>query len=317
VLALGTTGVAAPPATAAPSHAWLAEPALPLARFGQVAGTLPDGRVIVAAGFIPSPYYPGFTATFEVDVLDPVTHTWSAGPSLPIQPTYDTFSGVVGTDGRFYLFPKTGQVDIFDPVANSWSLGPTMPNDVNYRTAAALPDGRLMVIGGLSQSTGQDVQDVYALTPSTGTWAPLAPLPTGCQSMGAGTGPDGLVYVAGGACNSPSWSNLLWIYHPTTDGWTSGNPMPTGQAWPGAAFGGDGRLYVVGGYNDGGVSATSYAYDPATTQWATVSDLPAPVYQHAATELRGGSILVLGGCGGTCPSDAVWKLPITGHHHGA
>ena len=115
---------------------------------------LPDGRVLVT-GDRRSDLS---STTGKVEIFDPETGTWtpaddlsrpSAGHSLTLLPNGKVLaaggSHPVRIDSSVYVTTQ-----IFDPAANSWSLGPELSEPRTNHSATLLPDGRVLLIGGIA-----------------------------------------------------------------------------------------------------------------------------------------------------------------------
>jgi hypothetical protein len=234
-----------------------------------------------------------------------VARAWTAGAPLPA--ARGEAGATVGEGGRFYLvggdndqdpalYAGSSTLQAFDPATRSWALLAPMPTPRTYVTAATLPDGRIVAIGG-TNSAGPS-RAVEAYDHAAGTWTTLARLPRPCQSMSATRGPDGRIYVAGGDCLATGVSSQLLIYDAARNRWRSGPPLPDARTMTASAWGGDGRLYVVGGYGSGygAMLASGVAYDPQTRTWSPIADLPTQMVQHQLVPGRSGrSIIALAG----------------------
>lgn len=294
---------------------WQSLAPIPQATFGEAAGTLSSGNIIVAGGVA----WNGSSVEWldSAEIYDPGSNTWTPTTDMP-SPT--ALAGSAVSNGLFYVFgggqgSETNALQIYNPSNASWTVGPSMPLSVQYVAGATLPNGDVMAIGG--ETSSGDISNVEAYDPSSSSWSSLAPLPVACQSVGAATGPNGDVYVVGGACTKQgdSWSKQLLLYNPTTNTWTAGVSMSKGRAWPAVAFGPKGKLYVTGGYHAKGTLKTVSIYRASDRTWSSGPSLPFAEYQQAAVADSSG-VVVLGGCGGslgtsTCPSNQAILLPLS------
>ncbi len=115
---------------------------------------LSDGKVLVT-GDRRSDFS---STTGNVEIFDPETGTWtptddlsqpSAGHSLTLLPDGRVLAagGVhpVQIDSSIY-----STTEIFDPSTNSWSPGPELAEPRTNHSATLLPDGRVLLIGGIA-----------------------------------------------------------------------------------------------------------------------------------------------------------------------
>ena len=116
---------------------------------------LSDGRVLVTGdGRLD---FGAITGSSEI--YDPDTDKWTsaAGMSYPrIGHTLTALpdgrvlaAGGENPTGSDYLIYST--TEIFDPVANSWSPGPELSEPRSEHSTTLLPDGRVLVVGGIGQ----------------------------------------------------------------------------------------------------------------------------------------------------------------------
>ena len=216
---------------------WTAAGALPIARFEAIAVVL-AGRIY---------YMGGITGTFgdqssaresdRVDVYDPLTATWAAGPSLPAGGPRHHLAAAV-EDDKIYLLG--GFVGI---LGGADVAGVFTPNAKSY------------VLDG-------------------GQWRALADQPV---ARGAATAQaiGGAIYVAGGGITEPDARSDLYAYHPLGDFWTSQAPMTQTREHVASCTIGK-RMIVVGGWRgkDRSVVAAAEAYDPVADRWQALPDMP-------------------------------------------
>jgi non-specific serine/threonine protein kinase len=183
-------------------------------------------------------------------------------------------------------------VEVFDVGSGRWEPGPDLPVPVNHAMSAAV-GGRIYVFGGyLSSNRPTDV----AFTLDGDQWRQVASLP---QPRAAGTAValGDTVYVAGGIGANGLAADML-VYDAAADRWsTAPGPPSRREHLGGAGFGG--IVYTVGG-RTGGLSTnlTAFeAYDPRTSAWTRLPDLPTRRGGLAATATCTGLIVAIGGEG--------------------
>ena len=208
---------------------------------------------------------------------------------------------VVGTVG--YLAFRIGSAPGARP-ADGWDLLAEMPN-ARGETAAAVADGRLYVVGGM---TGLDFAAsalVSVFDHSTAAWTSGPALPE-ARHHAAAASLDGSVFVSGGADPAGTRSAALWVLAPGEPIWRELEPMPEGRfGHRMVAF--EGRLYIVGGVPgartdpggepDGLEDGSILIYDPAANAWSAGSPMPLS-RDHLAVVVVDGEIWAIGGRAG-------------------
>ena len=202
---------------------------------------LHDGRVLITGG------YPvgGDAAVSSAELFDPDTLSFSPTGSMGTSRSMPSMA--VLPDGRVFVSPGESRttVEIYDPGTRTFSAAGTV-SSYGYGDAIALPDGRVVVIGGSSLGR-QGFAEVW--DPTSLTFSPRRDLPGRVTS--ATLLDDGRIFLIGE--RDGQWSGT---YDPAT-GLT---PAQTPRAWwPSATRLHDGRVLIVGGTIDGstpgGVSA--------------------------------------------------------------
>ncbi len=149
-----------------------------------------------------------------------------------------------------------------------------MPNP-DYGAGAAVLDGKLYVIGGISGSTLSTAVQVY--NPVTNTWHEAAPYPApiGRESCGA---PAGMIYCAGGASGTYAETSDAYSYNPATNAWSPIAPLPT-PMWGSSYTAANGQLLVSGGVVNDSTADTNqgFAYSPWSDTWSPLPNGPRPL----------------------------------------
>jgi N-acetylneuraminic acid mutarotase len=156
---------------------WTEAAPLPRARTQHSAVTLVDGRVLVSGG-IDADGAPTST-TF---IYDPRTDSWSDGPLMTIKrlqqvvvplPNGDVL--VAGGDG-----PASGTSEVYRFAEGRFVASGTLVTPRLVAQGAALPDGRVVLSGGLPLRMHEfaPLRNVEIWDPKTGMWTALPPAPT-------------------------------------------------------------------------------------------------------------------------------------------
>jgi YD repeat-containing protein len=246
-------------------------PDLPTPMGAPTVATLLDGRVLVMSNSrLPN------TAL----LYDP-----STGVSIPagplVSPDRMLGSAVRLRDGRV-LVTGDGVTEVFDPTTLQFAPVGPMVTARSFPGLALLPDGRVLVAGGVQSGGQMQLRSAELLDPDT-----LSFSPTGAMSFDGGpmgTLPDGRVFVA----SSPNAE----VYDPRSGTFAFAGIIPSGVTAATALP--DGRVVVVGvtGFQSGGYVGV---WDPTGRTYRQVYDGPDPLF--AATLLDDGRVLVTGGRG--------------------
>jgi hypothetical protein len=218
-------------------------------RHGPAVAALPGGRVLVAGGFTgPS------TFLDSAEVYDPATGTFSPTGSMGTE-RYKAAAAPL-PDGRILVaggrnddppFTNLSSAEVFDPFTNSFSPTGSMGTARHAPAAAPLPDGRVLVAGGIAADNTTVLPTAEVYDPATGTFSPTGSMGVGRSFFAAAPLPGGHVLVAGGN-NNPSLSSAE-VYDLATGTFTSAGvgSMGGGRYGPAAAPLPDGRVLVAGG----------------------------------------------------------------------
>jgi hypothetical protein len=166
-------------------------------------------------------------------------------------------------------------------------------------TAAPLPGGRVLVVGGLDGSN-MTLSSAEVFDPATNTFssAGIGSLTTGRYNAAAAPLPGGKVLVAGGNNGAVILPNAnAEIFDPATGTFSSAGigPMVVPRASPAAAPLPDGRVLLAGGNNNTGFLKSAEVFDPGTKTFSPVGDMGSVRTGAVAAPLPDGRVLVAGG----------------------
>jgi hypothetical protein len=290
-----------------------------VARAGQAAVRLRDGRVLIMGGYVPfkgkCPMACITPTTASVEVYDPSTGKFSANGSLA-----EPRSGgealllndgrvlVAGGDGEYGTY--LGTIEFYDPAhGSSVVVEPPAGIELPFNpTVALLTDGSVLIAGGSTDQFGTTASNATLIfDPASGGFShgPLMAKPR--DGATATLLDDGRVLIVGGSyseggygytnnnaelidpSHALSQSTLLVLQHsPVTSTLLS-----------------DGRVLVTGGgpYDTGADCTTppvSEVFDPTTETFTSVGPMSLPPAGSAAITIPDGRVLLFGTLDSTC-----------------
>jgi hypothetical protein len=289
---------------------WVATGSMQSARELHTATLLPTGMVLVAGGRNAQS-----NALESAELYDPATASWSATAPMTVPRAGHTatlmadgrvvVAGGLGTEaGRPGPGPMgttpTATAEIYDPATGTWTPTGSMSTGRFWYEATVLKDGRVLVAGGATPNlVTSDSAELY--DPATGRWIRTGDLNVARYGHTLTLLDDGTVLAARGSDSG----DLEWTlssaerYDPRTGTWSLTGNTGVGSVGHTASLLADGRVLVAGGYSGGvggGIAhVVTMLFDPATGAWSRAGDLLEPRYNHAATVLPGGEVLVAGG----------------------
>jgi hypothetical protein len=264
---VAVAAIGAPSASALPPNSFAPTGSMSVPRSGAAAAPLGDGRILVVGGA--SQYY--FTPEYlrSAEVFDPTRALACAHPPPP------------DTGCPTGSFSPTGDLSVvrFAPVA------------------APLPDGRVLVAGGVDHEEGGSsatlLQSAEIFDPVTGSFSPTGSMTAPREAAAAAPLPDGRVLVAGG--EDPSYLQSAEIFDPATGSFSPTGSMTVERAFPVAAPLPDGRVLVAGGVNySPDYLQSAEIFDPVTGSFSPTGSMTSRGISAAAAPLPDGRVLMVG-----------------------
>lgn len=205
----------------------------------------------------------------------------------------------------------------------SYTAGPLGTARSNH-TATLLPDGKVLVAGGLNLEGGVTSVNSYLnsaelYNPDKGGFKPTGAMASARVYHTATLLPNGQVLVAGGMeyVGGHYWGITgAEIYDPATGAWSPTGSLNFHRGDHSATLLKNGKVLVAGG-KDSYEIMSSEVYNPDSGQWSTSDWLNRARSYHAAVLLPNGNVLVAGGKNSVTETDAAeiyhpetgsWKL---------
>lgn len=286
-------------------------------RDSHTATLMKDGRVLITGGGI---------STLSAEIYDPNTQLWTSAGDMNISRREHTATalknGKVLIIGGQHGGQITSLVETFDPDTNrwdtyglegGWSDASIMSIPRKNHTSTLLPDGSVLITGGISRIDTIDDEGPTELLDSAeryfvggiGKWT------TAGRMLGKRTGhtasllPDGRVLVIGGGSvklksgeqglQELEYLKSTEMYDYKTASWIESPDMTSNRWEHTATVMENGDVLVVGGENAYDKLSSVELYRNDTKQWVSVEEMSVARARHVAVLLSNGRVLVSGG----------------------
>ena len=222
------------------ANAWSTFEPLPVPNT-HVGSAEADGKVWIAGGYA----LIGFIQTVDVVwIYDPVTDTFTDGPSLPAPRAGGALVRlgrklhyISGLENRNDSVGDHFVLDLDEPGGpQTWTTAAPMPDPRNHFSGIAL-GGKIYAIGGQFNHDIDPVDTalVHEYDPVTDSWSRKADLPFIRSHFEPGTiAVDGKIIIAGGRTGTQNCTDKVTEYNPATDTWTELFTMPSCRLAPSA-----------------------------------------------------------------------------------
>lgn len=206
-----------------------------------------------------------------------------AGQSSPQEPTAGPPAAPVGT----------------------WTAAPNLAAIRGTATAVVLDDGAVLVAGGGVGALAISAAEV--LQPGSDAWEQVGQLGEARRGHQAVLLDDGRVLVTGGLSAGAPLASAE-VYDPATRSWTAVAPMTVPRLGHSLTVLNNGQVLAAGGSTleaaesaGGGQTIRSAAsaelFDPETGSWTATGSMVSARFEHTATRLRDGRVVMAGGLG--------------------
>jgi hypothetical protein len=182
----------------------------------------------------------------------------------------------------------------YDPVAKTFTPVGNMHIGRENHTATLLDNGKVLVAGGFDNSA-----ELY--DPVAKTFTNTGVLSTTRQFASATLLPNGQVLVAGGLAGGTTGIGTAEIFDPASGTFSLTGSLNTARGAHTGTLLTDGTVLIAGGFNvnvtPNDILASAEIYNPSSSTFTNTGSLIANRWQHAATLLNDGSVLIAGGFG--------------------
>ena len=191
------------------------------ARASHTATLLSDGRVLVTGGWD----WATEPALASSEIWDPATETFAPTSSL-LQPR-ESHTATLLDDGQVLIVAGRSRssadqagatAERWDPVSESFRPAGTLAEARLMHSANLLPDGRVLVVGGLDPATEETmIATAEIWDPSTTTFGPAGTLTGGTFGHTATLLPDGRVLIVGSLYEDEDFVSMAEIWEPVEE----------------------------------------------------------------------------------------------------
>jgi hypothetical protein len=265
-------------------------------RFLASAFTLGDGSVFVVGGSFTEP---------RGERFDPNSGEWTWTAPLAGARSYQQAAllqdgRVLVAGGRTSNGVASAAADLYDPVAGTFESLPSMPRARADGIAETLLDGRVLIAGGLDDGNAYVRCSTYfnPRTQSFSTGPCFAGAEDGLDLTTSVRLADGRVLIAGGwetTQGSERVATNVEIFEPSANRFVA-RAMEFARVAHSLTLLLNETVLVAGGMNGGGImNSHTEIFDPHVNMFTIGPTMLIPRYQHTATLLRDGRVLIAGG----------------------
>jgi N-acetylneuraminic acid mutarotase len=230
------------------TNTWFDAGSLSTGRAYHTATLLSNGKVLVLGGNAPD--------TIDAELYDPTTDTWDAVGNLITDRVFHTATllangEVLVVGGLVSPYTGVSNAELYDPVTNTSSLTGALA-DTTYRyyhTATLLPNGKVIVAGGLDGGNAIATTQLY--DPTTNNWTLAGDLVAASYNHTSTLMPNGDVLVVGGCCEATGAPTRTEMFNYSTQMWTPAGNLIVGRWFHTANLLTNNKVLVVGGAANG------------------------------------------------------------------
>ncbi|MGA7783427.1 MAG: kelch repeat-containing protein [Candidatus Acidiferrales bacterium] len=269
------------------------------ARALHTATLLNNGMVLIVGGEGAGPYLASAELYNPANGTFTVTGSLSIGRALHAATLLNDGTVLItgGQDTAAYL----SSAELYNPTSGTFTTMPpgnmTTPREIH--TTTVLDDGTVLIAGGLNATGALASAEIYSPVSQTFSTAPPASMANARYNHTATLLNNGMVLITGGQTSSSVLTSVE-LYNPASGAFTTpaGVSLSTARYEHTATLLSNGMVLVAGGQNSTPSIiplASAELYDPTAGRFSATGSMNAARYNHIATLLNNGTVLVAGG----------------------
>jgi Kelch motif len=286
---------------AAPSSSSTLSPPMKVAHASATATLLRSGKVLIAGGNTTA------TATRSTELYNPATDTFSAGPRM-VHARYGATATLLpngeiliagGNDGSS-VSNALNSTEFYNPATKTFAPGPSMITARFGAGAALLPNGKVLIAGGLDGSTPGGLSSTEIYDPATNSFSAGPSMNEPPGSCTAILLPNGKVFINGSGLisNGPASNDVsvAELYDPSNNSITEIS-LNTVRQFAANVLLPNGKVLLAGGAGLGGVLTSTQIYDPSQDTFVDGPSMGTGHWFATAAQTANGKVLIIGGNG--------------------